>query len=125
MLAIANRSIGTTFRGATQTGAHHYLGLAGGTPVGYIDCGTFDRCTAYDGEGPDGPIITETIEALTGSIAFVIDPTAVGFQPQSMRPDFEGMLYYRAWRRDLADPRTASAQGFGSRRTYPGVRRWS
>ncbi len=78
MLAIANRSIGTTFRGATQTGANHYLGLADGRLVGYIDCGTFDRCTTYGGEGPDGPIITETIDALTGSIAFVIDPTARG-----------------------------------------------
>lgn len=151
MLAIANRSIGATFRGATQTGAHHYLGLADGTPVGYIDCGTFDRCTTYGGEGSDRPIITETIDAVTGSIAFVIDPTvrsrglgrtmiaalrdrselrlvelfeagvepentasrhcleAAGFQPYSLEPDFEGMLYYRACRRVLAESTTAAA----------------
>jgi RimJ/RimL family protein N-acetyltransferase/ketosteroid isomerase-like protein len=74
MLATSERSIGTTFRGATQTGAHHYLALADGTPVGYIDCGTFDRCTVYGGEGQDGPIILDSIEAITGSIAFAIDP---------------------------------------------------
>lgn len=74
MLAHGERSVGTTFRGARQTGAYHYLALAAGVPVGYIDCGTFDRCAVYGGEGPDGPIILETIEVVTGSIAFVIDP---------------------------------------------------
>jgi RimJ/RimL family protein N-acetyltransferase len=43
-------------------------------PVGYVDCGTFDRCTVYGGEGRHGPIILETIEAITGAIAFTIDP---------------------------------------------------
>ncbi len=140
MLANANRSIGTTFRGATQTGARQYLALVADNPVGYIDCGTFDRCTVYDVEGPDGPIITESIDVATGSIAFVIDPQvgrcglgramiaalteqpelhrvelfeagvepantasrrcleAAGFRVRSEEPDFEGMLYYRAWR---------------------------
>jgi RimJ/RimL family protein N-acetyltransferase len=74
MLTHGDRSVGTTFRGARQTGAHRYVALAAGVPVGYIDCGTFDRCTVYGGEGPNGPIILDTIEAVTGSIAFVIDP---------------------------------------------------
>jgi RimJ/RimL family protein N-acetyltransferase len=74
MLARGDQTVGTTFRGARQTGAYRYLGLAAGARVGYIDCGTFDRCIGYGGEGPDGPIILETIEAVTGSIAFVIDP---------------------------------------------------
>ena len=74
MLAHGDRSVATMFRGALQTGAHHYLALADGLPVGYIDCGTFDRCTVYGGERPDGPIILETIDALTGAIAFAIDP---------------------------------------------------
>lgn len=150
MLANADRSIGTTFRGATQSGVHHYLALAADNPaadnpVGYIDCGTFDRCAVYGGEGPDGPIILETIEAVTGSIAFVIDPQvrrrglgramiaalteqpelhlgelfeagvepantasrrcleAAGFRVRSVEPDYEGMLYYRAWRANV-DP---------------------
>jgi RimJ/RimL family protein N-acetyltransferase len=74
MLAHADESVGTTFRGARQSGAYHYLALADGAPVGYIDCGTFDRCTVYGGEGPDGPIVLDTIDAVTGSIAFAIDP---------------------------------------------------
>ncbi|MHB1568440.1 MAG: GNAT family N-acetyltransferase [Solirubrobacteraceae bacterium] len=143
MLALAGRSAGTMFRGARQIDSHHYLALAGGTPAGYIDCGTFDRCTVYGGEGPEGPIIVETIDAVTGAIAFVIAPElrrhglgramiaamlarselrdvelfeagvepqntasrrcleAAGFALGSERPDVEGMLYYRVWRRAL------------------------
>ena len=74
MLDHAERAVDEMFRGAVQTAAHHYLALADDAPVGYIDCGTFDRCTVYGGEGPDGPIILETIDAVTGSIAFVVDP---------------------------------------------------
>ncbi len=151
MLALAGRSAGTMFRGARQIDTHHYLALAAGTPVGYIDCGTFDRCTVYGGEGPDGPIIVETIDAVTGAIAFVIAPElrgrglgramiaamvarselrdaelfeagvepqntasrrcleASGFELGSERPDFEGMLYYRVWRRALTERGTRSA----------------
>ena len=143
MLAHGERSVGEMFRGARQTGANRYLAHAGGRAIGYIDCGTFDRCTVFDGEGPDGPIISETIDAVTGSIAFVIDPAlrggglgramiatltdqpelrlvelfeagvepeniasrrcleAAGFRLRSVEPDFEGMLYYRAWRVDV------------------------
>jgi RimJ/RimL family protein N-acetyltransferase len=74
MLDLAERTVGEEFRGAIQTGAHHYLAEVDGGAVGYIDCGTFDRCTAYAGEGPDGPIVSESIDIATGSIAFVIDP---------------------------------------------------
>jgi RimJ/RimL family protein N-acetyltransferase len=74
MLDHGERAVGEMFRGAVQTAAYHYLALADDAPVGYIDCGTFDRCTVYGGEGPDGPIILETIEAVTGSIAFAVDP---------------------------------------------------
>jgi RimJ/RimL family protein N-acetyltransferase len=78
MLALAGCSAGTMFRGARQIDSHHYLALADGTPAGYIDCGTFDRCTVYGGEGPHGPIIVETIDAVTGAIAFVIAPQLRG-----------------------------------------------
>ena len=74
MLANAERAVGTDFRGARQTAADHFLALADAVPVGYIDCGTFNRCAVYGGEGQDGPIILETIEAITGAIAFTIDP---------------------------------------------------
>jgi RimJ/RimL family protein N-acetyltransferase len=74
MLDHGERAVGEMFRGAVQTAAHHYLAETNGRAVGYIDCGTLDRCTVYGGEGPDGPIILEAIDAVTGSIAFVIDP---------------------------------------------------
>ena len=74
MLDHAERAVGETFRGAVQTAAHHYLAEVDGRAVGYIDCGTFDRATVYGGEGPDGPVITESIEVVTGSIAFTVDP---------------------------------------------------
>jgi len=66
--------VGETFRGATQTGAYRYIARAGGQPFGYVDCGTFDRCTVYGGEGAHGPIILETLEVATGAVAFVVDP---------------------------------------------------
>jgi len=138
MLARAAGMVGEEFRGAVQTGAFRYLAEAGGRPFGYIDCGTFDRCTVYG--AADAPIITETIEVATGAIAFAVDPErrgrglgramiqalmrrpelaqvelfeagvepenaasrrcleAAGFRLRSGQPDFEGMLYYRAWR---------------------------
>jgi ribosomal protein S18 acetylase RimI-like enzyme len=74
MLDRANQAGGIEFRGAIQTAAYRYLAFAVGTPVGYIDCGTFDRCAVYGGEGQDGPIISETIDVATGSIAFAVDP---------------------------------------------------
>lgn len=66
--------VGETFRGATQTGAHRYIAHADGQPFGYIDGGTFDRCTLYGGEDSNGPIILETLEVTTATIAFVVDP---------------------------------------------------
>ena len=54
MLANAERAVGTVFRGARQTAADHFLALADSVPVGYIDCGTFDACAVYGGEGEDG-----------------------------------------------------------------------
>jgi RimJ/RimL family protein N-acetyltransferase len=74
MLANAQRAVGTDFRGARQTAADHFLALTNGVPVGYIDCGTFDRCAIYGGEGQHAPIILETIDASTGAIAFTVDP---------------------------------------------------
>lgn len=151
MLIHGERSVGTTFRGARQTGAYRYLALSDGGPVGYVDCGAFDRCNVYGGEGPEGPIITDTLAVATGSIAFVIDPAlrrrglgramiaalldqpdvdvvqlfeagvepanaasrrcleAAGFRLRSEQPDFEGMLYYRAWRAEVGSGATLSA----------------
>lgn len=74
MLDHGERAVGQMFRGAAQIAAYRYLAELDGRAVGYIDCGTFDRATVYGGEGPEGPVITESIEVATGSIAFVVDP---------------------------------------------------
>ncbi len=74
MLARADQVVGEEFRGAIQTVAYRYLAEQEGRAIGYVDCGTVDRCTVYAGDGPDGPIITDTIDVATGSIAFVVDP---------------------------------------------------
>jgi hypothetical protein len=73
-----------------------------GGPVGYVDCGTFDRCAVYGGEGQGGPIILETIEAITGAIAFMIDPARrrEGLATQMIRAlRLRGDLYYELWAR--------------------------
>jgi RimJ/RimL family protein N-acetyltransferase len=75
MLELDERLIGIEFRGATQTSAHRFLAYWEDRPIGMIDCGVFDRWTRYAGEDADGPIITDSIEVTTGSIAFVIAPT--------------------------------------------------
>jgi len=74
MLTLAEKVVGTVFRGARQIGSYHYLALVDGAPVGYVDAGVFDRWTVDGGEGPDGPIILDTVDAVTGAIAFAIDP---------------------------------------------------
>ena len=74
MLQRADQVVGEEFRGAVQTGVYRYLAQCDGHAFGYVDCGTFDRCTVYGGEGPDRPIITDSTDVATGSIAFVVDP---------------------------------------------------
>jgi RimJ/RimL family protein N-acetyltransferase len=67
------RVVGEEFRGARQTGTYRYLARAGGVPVGYVDCGTFDRWTICE-QGSGGVLVGDSIDVPAGSIAFVIDP---------------------------------------------------
>lgn len=78
MLDVSARTVGQPFRGAVQTAAVHYLARVDGDPVGYLDCGTFDRWSVYAGEGPDGPIIVETRDIPTGYLALCVDPARRG-----------------------------------------------
>lgn len=121
MLATAKDALWTEFRGARQTAADHYLALADGVPVGYVDCGTFDRCAIYGGEGPDGPIILDTIDAITGAIAFTIDPARrrEGLATQMIRAlidhsDLGGVELFEAGvdPENQASRRTLEAAGF-------------
>ncbi len=69
---------GQEYRGAIQTGSFRYVAEFDGRLVGYIDCGTYDRYTEYQGEGAAGPIIVDSIEAPAGALAFVVDPARRG-----------------------------------------------
>jgi RimJ/RimL family protein N-acetyltransferase len=78
MLELGQRTVGQEFRGATQTGAVHYLATRAGQPVGYLDCGTFDRWAVYDATNPDAPIIRDTLDVPTGYLALCVDPARRG-----------------------------------------------
>lgn len=116
------------FRGARQIAADHYLALTGDTPVGYVDAGVFDCCTVYGGEGPGEPIILDTIDAVTGAIAFVIDPA---YRRQGLatamilaligQPDLAGVELFEAGvdPENDASRRTLEAAGFRLRSPVP------
>ena len=59
MLDRAERPLGE-FRGAAETGRYRWLAWAHGSAVGYIDCGTYDRWTTWEG-GPGGRGVIDTI----------------------------------------------------------------
>ncbi|MGD0395058.1 MAG: GNAT family N-acetyltransferase [Acidimicrobiales bacterium] len=71
-LELADAPLGE-FRGAQETGRHRFLAWDKDVPVGYVDCGTFDRWATWDG-GPDGRGVVSVIDAPSGSIAYVTDP---------------------------------------------------
>jgi ribosomal protein S18 acetylase RimI-like enzyme len=72
MLDLADAPL-SDFRGARETGRHQFLAWDDSAPVGYVDCGTFDRWTTWEG-GPDGRGVLSVIEEPSGSMAYVIDP---------------------------------------------------
>jgi RimJ/RimL family protein N-acetyltransferase len=61
------------FRGAQETGNYRFLAWDKGVAVGYVDCGTFDRWTTWEG-GPGGRGVREVIDEPSGGIAYVTDP---------------------------------------------------
>jgi GNAT superfamily N-acetyltransferase len=68
-VAMADAPLGE-FRGAVETGRYRWLALDGEFPVGYIDCGTYDRWTTWDGER-----VVDSIEVPCAAIAYTVDPT--------------------------------------------------
>jgi RimJ/RimL family protein N-acetyltransferase len=71
-LELADAPLGE-FRGAGETGRHQFLAWDKEIPVGYVDCGTFDRWTTWEG-GPGGQGVVSVIDEPSGSIAYVTDP---------------------------------------------------
>ena len=71
-LALSDVPLGE-FRGALETGRYRFIAWDGSAPVGYIDCGTFDRWTTWEG-GPEGRGVVGVIDEPSGAMAYVIDP---------------------------------------------------
>jgi RimJ/RimL family protein N-acetyltransferase len=61
------------FRGAQETGSFRFLAWDRDVPVGYVDCGTFDRWTTWEG-GPGGRGVVGVIDEPSGALAYVTDP---------------------------------------------------
>jgi len=72
MLDLADTPLGT-FRGAVETGRYRWLGWDDGRAVGYIDCGTHDRWTTWEG-GPAGRGVLAEIPGPAAGITYVVDP---------------------------------------------------
>jgi ribosomal protein S18 acetylase RimI-like enzyme len=68
MLELADRPL-REFRGALETGRFRWVGWDGADPVGYIDCGTYDRWTTWDGEQ-----VVEAMAVESGAVAFTVAP---------------------------------------------------
>jgi RimJ/RimL family protein N-acetyltransferase len=62
------------FRGARETGRYRFVAWDGESPVGYIDCGTYDRWATWEG-GTGGRGVTAVIEVPSAAIVYVVDPT--------------------------------------------------
>ncbi len=74
MLDLADRPL-AEFRGAAETGRYRWLAWEHDKAVGYIDCGTYDRWTTWEG-GPGGRGVIGTIPRPAGSISYVVDPAS-------------------------------------------------
>ena len=75
MLALTEAVIGTIFRGALQTAAYRWIALDCADPVGYIDCGVFDRWTVCGAGRAADPEVVSVIDRPAASIALAVDPT--------------------------------------------------
>jgi RimJ/RimL family protein N-acetyltransferase len=72
ILDLAHAPLGE-FRGAQETGRHEFVAWDEDVPVGYVDCGTFDRWATWEG-GSGGRGVVGVIDEPSGSIAYVTDP---------------------------------------------------
>ena len=71
-LELAEAPLGE-FRGAQETGRYRFLAWDKDVPVGYVDCGTFDRWATWEA-GPGGRGVVSAIDEPSGSIAYVTAP---------------------------------------------------
>src|SRR5271168_3985295 len=72
VLDLADRPLGE-HRGATETGRYGWSARVRNELVGYIDCGTTDRWSTWEG-GPNGKGVVATIPVASANLAYVVDP---------------------------------------------------
>jgi RimJ/RimL family protein N-acetyltransferase len=65
------------YRGARETGRFRWLAWEHEAAVGFIDCGTYDRWTTWEG-GERGRGVIAVMPVPSGSISYVVDPTRRG-----------------------------------------------
>ena len=85
MLDLAERPL-DEFRGAVETGRFRWLAWREGVPLGYLDCGTYDRWTTWDGDE-----VVATIDVPSGALAFTVAPAyrRLGYGRQILNALFE------------------------------------
>lgn len=69
---------GGEFRGRTVLRAHSWLVLDGGVVFAKIGGDVYDRWTRYEGEGPDGPLVSGVEDGPAMGLAYVVDPARWG-----------------------------------------------
>jgi RimJ/RimL family protein N-acetyltransferase len=72
VLGLADGPLGE-HRGAIETGRYGWSAWDRDELIGYIDCGTTDRWTTWEG-GADGKGVVATFPVATGNLAYVVDP---------------------------------------------------
>jgi RimJ/RimL family protein N-acetyltransferase len=66
---------GSSFRGATVLRSYGWIGLdEAAAPVAFIGGDVYDRWVRYDGEGPDGPLLSDDDPRLSMGLGYVVDP---------------------------------------------------
>lgn len=74
-LRLVGQRPGTTFRGADVLRSYGWLGLDdAGAPVAFIGGDVYDRWIRYDGEGQDGPILSDADHRPALGLGYVVDP---------------------------------------------------
>jgi RimJ/RimL family protein N-acetyltransferase len=76
MLDLVTHPLGE-YRGARETGRFRWSAWEDEAAVGFIDCGTYDCWTTWEG-GEDGRGVISAIALPSASITYVIDPSLRG-----------------------------------------------
>ncbi|MFE3855203.1 GNAT family N-acetyltransferase [Streptomyces griseorubiginosus] len=75
-LQLIGQRPGAAFRGAVVLRSHAWIGLdETGSPVAFICGDVYDRWVRYHGEGPEGPILSDTDPRRAMGLAYLVAPS--------------------------------------------------